>query len=96
MCAMILPGISGSFILLLLGAYSTILEAVANREITTIALVGLGAITGLLLFSKGLKFIFERHYITNYSTTQWIFAWITNKLWPWKKLLKLCQARRNS
>ena len=61
-CAMILPGISGSFILLLLGAYSTVLAAVANRELLTIAYVGIGAVLGLLLFSKGLKYIFERFY----------------------------------
>lgn len=49
-CAMILPGISGSFILLLLGAYSTVLAAVANRELLTIAYVGIGAVLGFKPF----------------------------------------------
>ena len=87
-CAMILPGISGSFILLLLGAYSTILEAVANREITTIALVGIGAITGLLLFSKGLKFIFERFYVTTVALLCGFLLGSLNKLWPWKEVIE--------
>jgi len=87
-CAMILPGISGSFILLLLGAYSTVLEAVASREITTIALVGIGAITGLLLFSKGLKFIFERYYTITIALLSGFLLGSLNKLWPWKEVLE--------
>ena len=87
-CAMILPGISGSFILLLLGAYSTVLEAVANRDITTIALVGIGAISGLLLFSKGLKFIFERYYNTTIALLSGFLLGALNKLWPWKEPLE--------
>ena len=87
-CAMILPGISGSFILLLLGAYSTVLEAVANRDITTIALVGIGAISGLLLFSKGLKFIFERYYNTTIALLSGFLLGSLNKLWPWKEPLE--------
>jgi Predicted membrane protein len=57
-CAMILPGISGAFILVLLGAYKPILAAVNDRDLKTIAVVGLGAIIGLLSFSKILKWLF--------------------------------------
>ena len=87
-CAMILPGISGSFILLLLGAYSTVLAAVANRELLTIVYVGIGAVVGLLLFSKGLKFIFERYYNFTIALLSGFLLGSLNKLWPWKEVLE--------
>lgn len=60
-CAMILPGISGSFILLILGQYDFILGAVKDRDILTIIIVGLGAVIGLLAFSRILSWLL-RHY----------------------------------
>jgi len=60
-CAMILPGISGAFILVLLGAYRPVTEAAHNFDIKTLAIVGAGAIFGLLSFSKILKWLFT-HY----------------------------------
>lgn len=86
-CAMILPGISGSFILVLLGAYKPVLAAVNNRDFTTITFVGLGAIVGLLTFSKVLKYLFENY--KNYTLvvlTGFIIGSL-NKIWPWKKVL---------
>ncbi|AZJ36420.1 DUF368 domain-containing protein [Tenacibaculum singaporense] len=86
-CAMILPGISGSFILVLLGAYKPVLAAVNNRDFTTIAFVGLGAIVGLLTFSRVLKYLFENY--KNYTLvvlTGFIIGSL-NKIWPWKKVL---------
>ena len=87
-CAMILPGISGSFILLLLGSYATVLSAVANRELWTIAYVGIGAVAGLLLFSKALKFIFERYYNITIALLSGFLLGSLNKLWPWKEVLE--------
>lgn len=86
-CAMILPGISGAFILVLLGAYKPILEAVNNRNFTIIAAVGAGAVVGLITFSKALKWLFA-HY-KNYtlaSLTGFIIGSL-NKIWPWKETL---------
>lgn len=86
-CAMILPGISGSFILVLLGAYKPVLAAVNNRDFITIAFVGLGAIVGLLTFSRVLKYLFENY--KNYTLvvlTGFIIGSL-NKIWPWKKVL---------
>ncbi|OSY87974.1 membrane protein [Tenacibaculum holothuriorum] len=86
-CAMILPGISGSFILVLLGAYKPVLQAVNNRDFVTIATVGLGAVVGLLTFSRVLKWLFA-HY-KNYTLailTGFIIGSL-NKIWPWKKVL---------
>ncbi|MDP6922910.1 MAG: DUF368 domain-containing protein, partial [Lutibacter sp.] len=60
-CAMILPGISGSFILVLLGAYKPVLEAVHTRNIPNILFFMTGAVIGLLTFSKLLKWLFVRY-----------------------------------
>ncbi len=86
-CAMILPGISGAFILVLLGAYKPVLDAVNNRDLTTIAVFGTGAIVGLLSFSRVLKWLFS-HYknITLAALTGFIIGSL-NKIWPWKEVL---------
>jgi len=87
-CAMILPGISGAFILVLLGSYKTILDAVHEREIKIILTVGVGAIFGLLSFARLLKWMFN-HYknITLALLTGFILGSL-NKIWPWKKVLE--------
>jgi len=86
-CAMILPGISGAFILVLLGAYETILNAVHARDLQTIAVVAAGTIVGLLSFSKVLKWLFL-HYksITLAGLTGFVLGSL-NKIWPWKETL---------
>lgn len=86
-CAMILPGISGSFILLLLGAYSVVLSAVADRDVLIIAYVGVGAVAGLLSFSKGLKYIFANYYNLTIALLTGFLLGSLNKLWPWKEVL---------
>ena len=87
-CAMILPGISGAFILVLLGSYKTVLDAVHERDLTIIITVGLGAIFGLLSFAKLLKWMFM-HYknITLALLTGFILGSL-NKIWPWKEVLE--------
>jgi putative membrane protein len=60
-CAMILPGISGSFILLILGQYSTVLGAVRNFDIVSIGAVGAGAALGIIIFSRILSWLLK-HY----------------------------------
>ncbi|THD66559.1 DUF368 domain-containing protein [Robertkochia marina] len=86
-CAMILPGISGAFILVLLGAYETVLEAVNEKDLKTIAIIGIGAIFGLLSFSRLLKYLFN-HYknATLAVLTGFIFGSL-NKIWPWKEVV---------
>lgn len=86
-CAMILPGISGAFILVLLGAYKPVLAAVNNRDYKTILLIGAGVIVGLLVFSKVLKWLFANY--KNYTLvvlTGFILGSL-NKIWPWKEVL---------
>lgn len=86
-CAMILPGISGSFILVLLGAYKPVLSALTNKNIPVIVVFMLGAILGLLSFSRVLKWLFA-HYknLTLAALTGFIIGSL-NKIWPWKKVL---------
>ncbi|MFC4720916.1 DUF368 domain-containing protein [Geojedonia litorea] len=86
-CAMILPGISGSFILVVLGAYKTLSDALHDFDIKKIVLFGLGAVIGLLSFSHVLKWLFKHyHNITLAILTGFIFGSL-NKIWPWKEVL---------
>ena len=86
--AMILPGISGSFILVLLGVYHIVLTAVHQRDLYIIALFGTGAIVGLLSFSRILKYVFV-HYrnITLAALTGFIIGAL-GKIWPWKEVVE--------
>ncbi len=87
-CAMILPGISGAFILVLLGSYKTILDAVHERNITLIAIVGAGAIFGLLSFAKLLKWMFNNYKNITLAVLTGFILGSLNKIWPWKRILE--------
>ena len=86
-CAMILPGISGSFILVLLGAYKTVLEAINNRDFKTILVFMAGAIVGLLAFSRVLKWLFKNHKNLTLAVLTGFIIGSLNKIWPWKETL---------
>ncbi len=99
--AMILPGVSGSFILLILGAYETFIGilnqlregllqmdlAMLWQAISKILIIGIGAITGLKLFSKVLNWMFKNHKNTTLAILTGFMIGSLNKLWPWKKVL---------
>lgn len=87
-CAMILPGISGAFILVLLGSYKTILDAVHGRDLKIIITVGLGAIFGLLSFAKLLKWMFANFKNVTLALLTGFIIGSLNKIWPWKKVLE--------
>ena len=82
-CAMILPGISGAFVLLLLGLYDPMTEAVSEREIGTIALFGLGAAVGLGLFSRLLERLLARSRDLVVTVLMGLMAGSLRVLWPW-------------
>jgi putative membrane protein len=84
---MILPGISGSFILVLLGNYQTILSAVYGRNYVILAAVGFGAVFGLLTFSKLLKWLFEHFKNQTLTVLVGFIAGSLPKVWPWKNEL---------
>lgn len=83
-CAMILPGISGSFILLLLGAYDTVLEAVHTLNLTIIITLMAGMLSGLLLFTHLLKWLLSRYYQGTLALLTGFIAGSLVKVWPWK------------
>jgi putative membrane protein len=86
-CAMILPGISGSFILVLLGAYKPVLEALNNKDFKTIFIFMAGAIIGLLSFSKVLKWLFAHYKNYTLAALTGFILGSLNKIWPWKETL---------
>jgi putative membrane protein len=90
-CAMILPGISGSFILVLLGMYGTVLAAVKSLEVVFILVFALGAGTGLLCFSRLLHWLLQRfHQATMATLTGFLFGSLV-VVWPWKQVLEWVQ-----
>ena len=87
-CAMILPGISGSFILVILGAYSSVIGALKSLDILRIFAFAAGALTGLLGFSKGLGWVFRRHRELAMALLSGFLIGSLRKLWPWKENLQ--------
>ena len=87
-CAMILPGISGSFILLLLGKYSFALHAVNERIILDLLLLGAGAVTGLILFANLLSWLLKKYHDITIAVLVGFMIGSLNKIWPWKATLK--------
>jgi len=86
-CAMILPGISGSFILVLLGAYKPVLNALNTRDLTSIFVFMFGAIVGLLTFSRILKWFFSTYKNYTLATLTGFIIGSLNKIWPWKETI---------
>ncbi len=86
-CAMILPGISGAFIFVLLGAYQTALQAVDEQNFKVIIVVMLGAVIGLLSFSKLLKWTFTNYRNQTLAILTGFIVGSLNKIWPWKETL---------
>lgn len=83
-CAMILPGISGSFILLLLGMYAPILMAIKDLEFTTLGIFAGGCAIGLLSFSRVLSWMFSSFKTATLSLLGGFMLGSLNKVWPWK------------
>ena len=87
-CAMILPGISGSFILVLLGMYATVLGALKSLDLAFIAVLGAGAVAGLLCFSRLLHWLLHHfHQATMALLTGFLFGSLA-VVWPWKRVLE--------
>jgi putative membrane protein len=80
---MILPGISGSFILLMLGMYEATIGAVDDREIVTLLVFAAGATIGLALFSTLLDRLLRDHHDTVIAALIGLMAGSLRVLWPW-------------
>jgi putative membrane protein len=83
-CAMILPGISGAFILVLLGQYHYVLEAVVTQDWLTLIIVGAGCAVGLLLFARVLKWLFTNYHDLTVAALIGLMIGSLRKIWPWK------------
>lgn len=88
-CALILPGISGSFLLLILGAYEDVLQAVKTFDIKMIAQFGAGCIVGLLGFSRVLNWMYQKHTNLTISLLTGFMLGSLQKLWPWQAKVEL-------
>jgi len=86
-CAMILPGISGSFILVLLGAYKPVLNALNTKDFVSIIIFLVGAVLGLLSFSRILKWLFSTYKNYTLATLTGFIIGSLNKIWPWKETI---------
>jgi len=88
-CAMVLPGISGSFILVLLGSYKTILDAVNDKDFKIVITVALGAVFGILSFARILKWMFTHYKNATLAILTGFILGSLNKIWPWKHDLEV-------
>ena len=85
-CAMILPGISGSFVLLILGQYERILQAVLDKDIFTLALFASGCLVGILSFSRVVAYLLRRFHAATIGLLSGFMLGSVNELWPWKQV----------
>ena len=83
-CAMILPGISGSFILLLMGMYSYILTSIKDLNILVLGVFAAGCVTGLLGFSRVLSWLLSKYNDIALAVLTGFMIGSLNKVWPWK------------
>ncbi len=83
-CALVLPGVSGSFLLLTLGLYQPTLAAVNDRELAYLGAFALGAALGLGLFVKALQAALRRHHALTLSVMTGLMAGSLRALWPWQ------------
>lgn len=86
-CAMILPGISGSFILLLMGKYAAVLGAVRTLQLDILAVFAAGALVGILAFSHVLSWMLKKFPALAVSLLAGFMLGSLNKVWPWKQTL---------
>ena len=87
-CAMILPGISGAFILLLLGKYQYIMQAVGDLNIPVIVIFVVGAAAGIISFSHLLSWLLKRWHDVTVAVLMGFMVGSLNKVWPWKEVVE--------
>lgn len=83
-CAMILPGISGSFILVLLGKYHYIMDAVKGLDLLILCVFGAGALVGITSFSRVLSYALKHFRNVTMAVLAGFMLGSLNKVWPWK------------
>lgn len=86
-CAMILPGISGSFVLLLLGKYAFIIGAVSTLNVPVLLTFAVGAMIGIISFSHLLSWLLAKYHGLTVALLTGFMVGSLNKIWPWKEIL---------
>lgn len=86
-CAMILPGISGSFVLVLLGLYATILGAVRSFDLTMLLIFAAGCAVGMLSFARLVSWLLEQARSATMAVATGLLIGSLNKVWPWKQTI---------
>ncbi len=86
-CAMILPGISGSFLLLIMGQYERILEAVTEKNILVLGLFASGCVVGILTFSRLISWLLKKYHAVTIALLSGFMLGSINKIWPWKEVI---------
>lgn len=81
--AMLLPGISGSYILLIIGKYEFMLESISNLYLENILIFSIGALLGILSFSKIIYWLLNKYYNTTIFFLSGLMLGALNKVWPW-------------
>lgn len=92
-CAMVLPGISGAFILVLLGKYEYVLAAVTNRDALTLAIVAAGAAVGIVSFAQVLGWLLKRYHDVMVAVLTGLMIGSLRKIWPWKETVSFIVGR---
>ncbi len=87
-CAMILPGISGAFILVILGKYHFVLDAVNQKDLITLAIIASGAVVGLVSFVRFLSWLFRKYREITIAALIGLMLGSLRKIWPWKRDLE--------
>ena len=87
-CAMILPGISGSFIMVLLGKYHFFINAINERDFASLAFAAIGAVIGLVTFAQVLTWLFRRFHDITVATLTGFMIGSLREIWPWKETLE--------
>lgn len=85
-CAWILPGVSGSFVLLMLGQYQRVIRAISELDLAFLAVFGAGCALGLLLFSRLLTWLLRRYYGATLALLCGVMAGSLQRLWPWQQV----------
>ena len=86
-CAMILPGISGSFLLLVMGVYGGIMHAVKELQLMTMLWFSAGCITGILSFSQVLSLLFHRFRQMTLALLTGVLIGSLSQIWPWRQIV---------
>lgn len=83
-CALVLPGVSGSFFLLAVGLYAPVMNSLSNREWDVIGVFILGALLGIILFIRGLSWVLEHHRTITLTIMSGLMLGSLRALWPWQ------------